>query len=1226
MTSEYQEISTNKLLDAAKQLIITDELHLAEFYLNLIKYSNNSDSIGAKIQSIYNLSSIYKLLHNEPQLLHIGRKIIKLITLLDLKRYNHEVLLMITQILLNCAEECQSKYTSMLTGWFLFISKNISMEHSIKDANINDKIRTMFPKFLKHLNESLYETYQEDLKTKKQNLINLSQSVKVYLSQTIKYNIGDTVYIIDSNWLNNMIQFINEFNECKDKNEKLFTANNVCLLYYDKSPDVSDMKGHFCGPINNFLLTRPKCYWEDPIEQYTNVYVSKGVCEGKDYYVVNKELYTKINFYFKCTNEIERKCVTLRESEGVGPEVHLFNINVLYLNEYIRSKNKEDIIPKAIQISYHATLSDVIKKVERCFIHYAKQKKYEDYEYEFKMYLIPFNKKEIIEMILWYVNLNKTFKFKGDDLLSMNSSLTVDTIFNTSSSNSSNTSKYIIICEPISKNSIVKPFLKKLTDTLNCSCCNFIIPTNTINTTINNNIIRCSHCSQAIYCSDKCKSQDHHHIDFHKKINSLYEASLNVEEIQQININAFLDGKSRHGLVGLKNSGGIDFLLSPLQVLSHCKELTKFFLTGNFKSSKAKEDTPLCSAYAELINQLWVGSSPVVSPTNFRNVFFILIKELANASGIDACDIFVVILDKLHSELNEIKKRPDDLYFYEQDYGESDMQACNRWWKAHNLMNKSVIIDLFQGQIKRKIVCSVCKSVSVAYPPFLYIDLPIPDKEEMSKIHFRVFPYDYSYQYVSVEMYDINKFTTVKDIKKRIKEYKVFSSSTSTTVIEALLYKDCELVQILPDDVLIYDYIFTRYNFSDEEFIEYEISFIEKPKHEAKSDMVDFYVTPITFENVKGYFYTSTNIVPLSYTKVFSIKHKLTIRELYKEIFKYYRRAMDDMVKADDSGNIDDSYYTSFYQKLNDDTFIDNEYDKFTASTVTASNAVGVHGVFDLYFYHNFEHSNSWFFNGPKCEFCGNTAKTKFCKLNLPQSTQLKELTLMLKSSRPLFILVDFTKYKECFPQFYSRLADMSDPRLSFVEDVNIYDCFDIYQKEEKLKKEKEYECVKCRRKAEPLQQIELYRASKYLILNIKRFKKKFDDLMDMINNKKNETLVEFPLENLDLTSYFYGENEECVYDLIAIICHVGTIKSGHYFSIVKNEDNWYKIDDTEIVQLEKKGEVINKDALVLVYYKRDIKTTSSTKKKIKEDDDVLKINTSINAVSDVDFGEMKGL
>ena len=76
----------------------------------------------------------------------------------------YQILLMIIQILLNCAEECQNKDTAMLTGWFLFISKNISMEHSIKDATINDKIRIMFPKFLKQLNESLYETYQEDLK------------------------------------------------------------------------------------------------------------------------------------------------------------------------------------------------------------------------------------------------------------------------------------------------------------------------------------------------------------------------------------------------------------------------------------------------------------------------------------------------------------------------------------------------------------------------------------------------------------------------------------------------------------------------------------------------------------------------------------------------------------------------------------------------------------------------------------------------------------------------------------------------------------------------------------------------------------------------------------------------------------------------------------------------------------------------------------------------------
>ena len=51
-----------------------------------------------------------------------------------------------------------------------------------------------------------------------------------------------------------------------------------------------------------------------------------------------------------------------------------------------------------------------------------------------------------------------------------------------------------------------------------------------------------------------------------------------------------------------------------------------------------------------------------------------------------------------------------------------------------------------------------------------------------------------------------------------------------------------------------------------------------------------------------------------------------------------------------------------------------------------------------------------------------------------------------------------------------------------------------------------------------------------------------------MINNKKNETFVEYPLNNLDLTTYFLGESDSVVYDLCSIICHKGTIKQGHNY------------------------------------------------------------------------------
>ena len=215
-------------------------------------------------------------------------------------------------------------------------------------------------------------------------------------------------------------------------------------------------------------------------------------------------------------------------------------------------------------------------------------------------------------MIISYSNLNKTFKFHGEDLSEVDQSTKIGDYFKDK--------KYIIVCEPISKNTIVKPFLRKISKSLNCSLCNFVIESP-------EKIVHCSHCSQAIYCSLNCKSQDHQHIDFHKKISSLYEATLNTEEIQQININAFLDGKSRHGLVGLKNSGNIDFLLAPVQVLSHCSVLTKFFLSNNYLdfSGKAKDPSSLCGSYAELINQLWVGSSETASPNNLRNTFFAML-------------------------------------------------------------------------------------------------------------------------------------------------------------------------------------------------------------------------------------------------------------------------------------------------------------------------------------------------------------------------------------------------------------------------------------------------------------------------------------------------------------------------------------------------------------------------------------------------------------------------
>ena len=67
-------------------------------------------------------------------------------------------------------------------------------------------------------------------------------------------------------------------------------------------------------------------------------------------------------------------------------------------------------------------------------------------------------------------------------------------------------------------------------------------------------------------------------------------------------------------------------------------------------------------------------------------------------------------------------------------------------------------------------------------------------------------------------------------------------------------------------------------------------------------------------------------------------------------------------------------------------------------------------------------------------------------------------------------------------------------------------------------------------------------------------------------------TLVEFPLYNLDLSS-FVGDQTmiknlgiDLNYDLYGIINHFGSLHFGHYTSTIRNlqENKWYYYDDSQ--------------------------------------------------------------
>ena len=105
----------------------------------------------------------------------------------------------------------------------------------------------------------------------------------------------------------------------------------------------------------------------------------------------------------------------------------------------------------------------------------------------------------------------------------------------------------------------------------------------------------------------------------------------------------------------------------------------------------------------------------------------------------------------------------------------------------------------------------------------------------------------------------------------------------------------------------------------------------------------------------------------------------------------------------------------------------------------------------EIYFYHNLEKNDGWFFSGPKCEFCGYTACQKsFCKFDFLKSMKLKEIQNKLKIHRPIFLLVNFKKYEHMFSIFYQPYINKNEPKMYLNEDITIFDCFEIYSQKKK--------------------------------------------------------------------------------------------------------------------------------------------------------------------------------
>jgi ubiquitin carboxyl-terminal hydrolase 8 len=146
----------------------------------------------------------------------------------------------------------------------------------------------------------------------------------------------------------------------------------------------------------------------------------------------------------------------------------------------------------------------------------------------------------------------------------------------------------------------------------------------------------------------------------------------------------------------------------------------------------------------------------------------------------------------------------------------------------------------------------------------------------------------------------------------------------------------------------------------------------------------------------------------------------------------------------------------------------------------------------------------------------------------------------------------------------------------------SLIDCFNYYVEGETLEGDNGWYNEDTKEKIDIIKKIQFWSFPNILVIDLKRFNNSF---------QKNQILVTFPIEELDLSDYIIGyKKDNYKYELYGICNHSGGVMGGHYTAYVKNANGkWYHFNDANVSEVGLIGSIISPKAYVLFYRKKSI-------------------------------------
>ena len=668
---------------------------------------------------------------------------------------------------------------------------------------------------------------------------------------------------------------------------------------------------------------------------------------------------------------------------------------------------------------------------------------------------------------------------------------------------------------------------------------------------------------------------------------------ISLDELIQLNLN-FERGSSK-GRVGLVNIGNTCFMNSALQCLSNCYELTKYFLSGLYKYDINEENRlgsggKIAEIYNQLLKDLWRGGEDYINPSYFKRIFAHFVKKFSGYHQQDSNEFLIFLLDKLHEDLNSITNKPY-IEIGEKGENESDEDASKRWWEKNLMRENSIIVDLFHGQFKSTITCSNCKRVSVSFDSYMFLSLPIPSGR--FEINVKYFGYSLN-DFFEVNI-PITENTTVLNIidvikmKLSMKNKKGISNPPNKkkerkkkqrnnrnkirgeendyldddSIEIVLLTKYNRLYKVFDSNDYIFPFIKKGY-----ELVAYEKNGKKDGNNKDKKENIYFYLTKYYTNYFLSFFYNPKTLL-FNYPLAISLDRNSQIFSIYANIKKLLR----ELTPNDE-------------EKDKKEVLLEiNSQNNFDPKSINKHNENNI----GFLIYLNLLYTKK---NNSICESIFGSSKyinsrlLDYCSSVNDNIHKLKN-NLNLKPNERICldinILFDIDETK------LDNLDDNSQSiSMSYSNNINLYDCLNLFNSEEILEGDNQWYCNKCKNHQDVTKKMDIYKSPYYLIIQLKRFKQ--DDMgqrsiFNIFNSSKNSTFIDFPTTNLDISKYLLSSNSGGKYDLIGVINHYGGESFGHYTAYCLNNNRWCEYNDESVSLIGEKKVVSN--AAYVLFYKR---------------------------------------